>query len=77
MVNGMAICPIQEDQLFAWCRRKGIDDLDEVDEYAYFVFELDNEYIEFMSKKAAMDRTIAENRAKENADNVKIEKPKI
>jgi len=47
----MGISPLQINQVLDWLKLRGIDDREAIEEYAYYIFELDAEYIDFMSKK--------------------------
>ena len=47
--TGMGVCPLQIGQLLDWCRLKGIEDAEEVEEYAFYVFALDDAFVKHVA----------------------------
>ena len=47
----MGISPLQFHQVTDWLRIRDINDHETIEEYVYFIFELDAEYMDFANKQ--------------------------
>ena len=53
--TGMGVCPLQIGQLLDWCKLKGITDEQDIEDYAFYVFALDDAFVEFVNDKQASE----------------------